>query len=337
MVVSAVTVARLRYSEPEEISAAVPGVRLDAMAQRAGPFEAEALTLGLGALRLQVGRVSSVLSHTVIEDGSLVVFLPLSRFGERRMNGLAVGPGDVACYGSGAELLTATETLTGYMALTMPVEAADAALCPRQGQRLARQGRSGVFRTSLPAWHRATRIATTAAEATGMEGAGCWAHPGASEGLRASLIDAMRALFDEAAHQPPSRRALTAEAWHRVVLGAKAYLRADPMRPVYTEELCAALGVSASGLAAAFRGVFGVSPHRYLKLRRLALVRAFLRDPAGPIPLIKAVALSHGFWHLGQFAHDYRQRYGEAPSDTIARTRGFAAAWGGTRPEPRRA
>jgi AraC family transcriptional regulator, ethanolamine operon transcriptional activator len=36
---------------------------------------------------------------------------------------------------------------------------------------------------------------------------------------------------------------------------------------------------------------------------------------------VKAVALSHGFWHLGQFAHDYRVAFGEAPSETLARAR----------------
>jgi hypothetical protein len=34
---------------------------------------------------------------------------------------------------------------------------------------------------------------------------------------------------------------------------------------------------------------------------------------------VKSIALSHGFWHLGQFAHDYRATFGEAPSETLAR------------------
>jgi AraC family ethanolamine operon transcriptional activator len=38
---------------------------------------------------------------------------------------------------------------------------------------------------------------------------------------------------------------------------------------------------------------------------------------------VKAVALSHGFWHLGQFAHDYRVSFGESPSETLARAQGW--------------
>ena len=55
------------------------------------------------------------------------------------------------------------------------------------------------------------------------------------------------------------------------------------------------------------------------------MVRNLLRSREGPAPLVKSVALAHGFWHLGQFAIDYRAMYGEMPSETLAR------AWGGRR------
>ena len=100
---------------------------------------------------------------------------------------------------------------------------------------------------------------------------------------------------------------------------ADEYLRAHLARPIYTEELCSALGISPATLAAAFGATFGISPHRFLKLRRLAMVRNLLRSREGPAPLVKSVALAHGFWHLGQFAIDYRAMYGEMPSETLAR------------------
>ena len=43
------------------------------------------------------------------------------------------------------------------------------------------------------------------------------------------------------------------------------------------------------------------------------------------MPLIKSVALSHGFWHPGQFSHDYRETFSEMLSDALARTRGCDA------------
>ena len=34
--------------------------------------------------------------------------------------------------------------------------------------------------------------------------------------------------------------------------------------------------------------------------------------------MVKSVALAHGFWQLGNFAHDYRAMFGELPSETLA-------------------
>jgi AraC-like DNA-binding protein len=110
-------------------------------------------------------------------------------------------------------------------------------------------------------------------------------------------------------------------ARQRIVHGAEEYLCANPVRPVYSDELCTALGVSHTLLHQAFVLTFGISPHRYLKMRRLSMVRAALLSCSGPWHSVKAAALSHGFWHLGQFARDYRAMYGELPSETLARVR----------------
>src|SRR3954447_26500706 len=109
------------------------------------------------------------------------------------------------------------------------------------------------------------------------------------------------------------------QAVRRIVVSADEYLRTHMDRQIYTEELCDVLAVSASCLADAFQAAFMVSPHRFLKLRRMSMVRLALQSRDGPAPLVKSVALGHGFWHLGQFAHDYREIYGEAPSETLER------------------
>jgi AraC family ethanolamine operon transcriptional activator len=118
---------------------------------------------------------------------------------------------------------------------------------------------------------------------------------------------------------PGAVRRRAAEVSTRVVLGAEEYLRTHLDRPIYTEELCKVLAVSPAALVEAFQRTLGTSPHRYLKLRRLNMVRAVLLCHEPSRLLVKSVALAHGFWHLGQFAHDYREHFGEAPSDTLAR------------------
>jgi len=56
-------------------------------------------------------------------------------------------------------------------------------------------------------------------------------------------------------------------------------------------------------------------------MRRMGMVRTALRARSGPWHSVKAIALSHGFWHLGQFARDYHALYGEPPSATLSQAR----------------
>jgi AraC family ethanolamine operon transcriptional activator len=51
---------------------------------------------------------------------------------------------------------------------------------------------------------------------------------------------------------------------------------------------------------------------------RVAGVRAELLT--GPVSTaIADVANNWGFWHMGQFAHNYRKLFGELPSETLHR------------------
>ena len=139
---------------------------------------------------------------------------------------------------------------------------------------------------------------------------------------RFALRDALlKAAHDLVSPEPDIKLRMprSTQAWRRIVLRADDYVRTHIDRPIYSEELCDVLAVSASALSDAFQASFGVSPHRFLKLRRLSMARAALRPYEGRTPLVKSVALAHGFWHLGQFAHDYHATFGDRPSDTLAR------------------
>jgi AraC-like DNA-binding protein len=90
-------------------------------------------------------------------------------------------------------------------------------------------------------------------------------------------------------------------------------------QPIYSGDLARQLNVSVRTIHDAVLRHTGMSLHRYLRLRRLWLVRRELR--AGT-QSVKAVALAFGFWHFGDFAQSYRMTFGEAPSETLARARG---------------
>jgi AraC-like DNA-binding protein len=86
-------------------------------------------------------------------------------------------------------------------------------------------------------------------------------------------------------------------------------------------ELCAAIDVPERTLRICCAEVLGMSPSRYLRLRRLNIARAVLRrlDPA--TASVADVAREYGFTELGRFAALYRTMFGETPSTTLRRAR----------------
>jgi AraC family ethanolamine operon transcriptional activator len=68
----------------------------------------------------------------------------------------------------------------------------------------------------------------------------------------------------------------------------------------------------------AFTEHFGLPPAQYMKAHRLNGARNDLRREHESSLKIADVANKWGFWHLGQFARDYRSWFGELPSDTCA-------------------
>lgn len=83
------------------------------------------------------------------------------------------------------------------------------------------------------------------------------------------------------------------------------------------EELARECSVSPRALQYAFRKHLGCSPLDYLRLVRLDLARAALRD--GSKTSVSDAAARFGFHNPGRFASDYRQVFDENPRQTLNR------------------
>lgn len=130
--------------------------------------------------------------------------------------------------------------------------------------------------------------------------------------LVSALVEALRAT-PPSHGAPPEPRLRT-----RAIRIALDYIEAHADQPPSVEEICRASGVSWRTLDYAFRDRFGVTPKRYLQALRLHQVRREMLDADRPRP-ISEVAAHWGFWHMGQFAKDYRRQFGELPSGTLNR------------------
>jgi AraC family ethanolamine operon transcriptional activator len=98
------------------------------------------------------------------------------------------------------------------------------------------------------------------------------------------------------------------------------YIEANADTAPSIKDICRISGVSYRTLNYAFHERFGVSPKQYLQAVRLDRVRRDLRK-VGPRGKINDTANRWGFWHMGQFAADYRRQFGELPSEPLRLTR----------------
>jgi AraC family ethanolamine operon transcriptional activator len=112
--------------------------------------------------------------------------------------------------------------------------------------------------------------------------------------------------------ETPSRR-------YQALRCAVRYLRDHPAEPVSLRQLCKVTGVSDRALETAFKETFNLTPKAYITLTRLHGVRRTLSE-AGPAETnVTEIATRWGFLHLGRFAQNYRELFGESPSITLQR------------------
>ncbi|MGI9241657.1 MAG: helix-turn-helix domain-containing protein, partial [Verrucomicrobiales bacterium] len=96
-------------------------------------------------------------------------------------------------------------------------------------------------------------------------------------------------------------------------------------QPLSVAELSKRAGASIRTLRYAFNETFGVSPKDYLQAYRLNQVRSRLKNSNPGTVRVSDVANDYAFWHLGQFAKDYRKLFAELPSETLAKKPGKPA------------
>jgi len=137
------------------------------------------------------------------------------------------------------------------------------------------------------------------------------------ESIKEALLAAIDNAFAEIVPAKWTTRANTTRQF-KVFNDARAILAGDVAHPIYSGELARQIGVSVRTLHDAIQRYRGISLHRYLRLRRLWLVRQQLLAGA---PSVKTCALAYGFWHLSDFSRSYRSQFGEAPSETLAASR----------------
>ncbi len=140
--------------------------------------------------------------------------------------------------------------------------------------------------------------------------------------VRDSLVDALLARVDAlgAADAPISNAREVRTARRVAVERAREYIDANLTESIRLSDLCKYARTQARSLEYGFHEVMGISPIGYVRATRLHRVRRLLRSTAVRTRSVSVIALDCGFWHLSQFAVDYKLVFAESPSATYRRT-----------------
>ncbi|WP_414443290.1 helix-turn-helix domain-containing protein [Burkholderia sp. 22PA0106] len=109
----------------------------------------------------------------------------------------------------------------------------------------------------------------------------------------------------------------TARHW-QLVRAVRELVEGSPDGPLTVAELCVRLRASRRTLQYAFEASLGVNPFTYMRAVRLGHARRELQRA----DTVTEAATRWGFWHLGNFSNEYREQFGELPSETLRRHRG---------------
>jgi len=130
----------------------------------------------------------------------------------------------------------------------------------------------------------------------------------AAHGLEQQLLDALCVCLST---EPIETETPAAFRNRSVVVRFEKSLEADPL--IRIDEISATLGVSDRMLRACSMTHLGVVPSKYIRLRRMQLIRQLLRSEDPTTASIPEVAQRYGFKDFGRFARVYHSLYGEAP------------------------
>ena len=142
------------------------------------------------------------------------------------------------------------------------------------------------------------------------------ANPEVARAMEQALVEAMVFCL-VGSHSENARNVHRNRA--RVMQRLEDALMANPDQPLYMAELAAQVGASYWTLRDCCLEYLGMSPKRYLWLRRMHLAHRALRSADAQRTTVTEIASDYGFWEFGRFSVAYRSLFGESPSTTLRR------------------
>jgi AraC family ethanolamine operon transcriptional activator len=267
-------------------------------------------------IRIQTGQLGS---GNIVEGQSLsegyLLYLPLTRGQEYLGNGVSFGMGTPWVLEPGAEFCLSTDGQHDWCTLLLPTKVASA------GTACSSSTRSGAStcRIAPHARQAATRIGALVHDLlTAATLCETFETSIAAKQAAAEATSVARVILGMPRTEDPRQDGRPRISRREVIRLCHELLEEQGVAATSVGDLAAGAGVSERTLRTAFHEYFGISPVRFLLLKRMHAIHRFLRAADPHETSVTEVLAAHGEWQFGRFAVRYRRLFGERPSETLA-------------------
>lgn len=265
------TIAARTFTDPDAFHAAIRAEQVEGVITARGEFRAGLTRVDFDRLLMQraAEKLPRVLNFVTSSKKAAIMFATDQSQPTIHVGGTALSRGEVLVWDSGSASHHRSAAACQWGAMSLPQEDLAAAGEAIVGRELAPPSfprritpRARVLSQLLKLHQAAEDLAKTAPDLLDK--------PEVRRAIEQGLVEAMVLCY--ASEHPANER--SADRHHaRVMRRFEQALAANLEEPLYMAELCAAIGVSHSTLRACCREHLGMSPKRYLLLRRMHLAR----------------------------------------------------------------
>jgi AraC-like DNA-binding protein len=304
------------FTDPDDYAASAQATKTELTISERGPFVASLTRIKLHNLWMQRFHENlSRIGHSINVAGRAIISFRTGPGSSMTVAGQEMLVSNILRHSPGHDYFRRVEGPVLYGSMSLPIEylaTAGAAIIgcdmrpPNDALTITP---SPAAMTKLLDLHAAAgKLAEHAPEVI--------AQAGAARGLEQALIEAMVACLDDGEiHEDRASLRQHAAIMRRFYDTVERHFD----QPLYIPELCAEIGVSERTLRVCCQEQLGMSPKRYLLVRRMHLTRRALRASTSAGTTVTEVATRYGFWQFGRFAGEYKALFGESPSAMLAR------------------
>ena len=306
------------FTDPDAYRVAIRAEHVEGVVTARGNFHAEMTRIDLDQVLMQHAEenLPRVLVISTRPQRAAIIFATDQGQPAMHVSGMALTSGEIIAWDSrlAAHHRSAAACRWGSMSLTHEDLATFGAAIG--GRELTPPSCAHRIKPSVPRMSRLLNL-NEAASHLAKTAPDILAKPEVARAMEQALVEAM--VWCVASGDPVDVRGV--HRHHATVMRRlEEVLQTNSEGPLYMAELCAAARVSYPTLRASCQEHLGMSPKRYLWLRRMHLAQRALRRADPERTTVTEIATNYGFWELGRFSVAYRSLFGESPSTTQRRT-----------------